>query len=179
MAERSRMNETALTDAGAAPWSLAQGRLENPEPSRTYWLATMRPDGAPHVMPVIGAWLDGAFYFVSREKTRKGRNLAGEPRCVVAVSSTTLPSLDLIIDGRAEQVTEETTLDRVTDVYRSKLGWPLECAVTMWSAQMHQPPDHPPTRCSGSRRRPPSACPASPAWTSWTLPTCLVQHAGT
>jgi nitroimidazol reductase NimA-like FMN-containing flavoprotein (pyridoxamine 5'-phosphate oxidase superfamily) len=126
MADRQRVNETALTDTGAAPWSLAQGRLENPEPSRTYWLATMRPDGAPHVMPVIGAWLDGAFYFVSREKTRKGRNLAGEPRCVVAVSSTTLPSLDLIIDGRAEQVTEETTLDRVTDVYRSKLGWPLE-----------------------------------------------------
>src|SRR5688572_17729954 len=114
MAEGLRIEETALTDAGAAPWSLAQERLEHPEHARTYWLATVRPDGAPHVMPLIGTWLDEAFYFVSSEKARKGRNLAGEPRCVVTGSSTTLPSLDLIIEGRAERVTDEATLNRVT-----------------------------------------------------------------
>jgi nitroimidazol reductase NimA-like FMN-containing flavoprotein (pyridoxamine 5'-phosphate oxidase superfamily) len=126
MADRSRITETALTDRGAAPWSLVQGRLETPEHGRTYWLATVRPDGAPHVMPLIGIWLDGAFYFVSGEKTRKGRDLAGEPRCVVAGSSTTLPSLDFILEGRAEPVTDEATLHRVTDAYGAKLEWPLE-----------------------------------------------------
>jgi hypothetical protein len=30
-------------------------------------LATVRPNGAPHVMPMIGAWLDDAFYLVSSE----------------------------------------------------------------------------------------------------------------
>lgn len=116
----------ALTDAGAAPWSLAEERLRNPEPARTYWLATVRLDGAPHVMPLIGIWLNGAFYFISGENTRKGQNLGREPRCVVAVSSTTLPSLDLIVEGRAERVTDEGTLQRVTAAYRTKLNWPLE-----------------------------------------------------
>ena len=29
--------------------------------SKTYWLATTRPDGRPHVMPVWGVWMDRAF----------------------------------------------------------------------------------------------------------------------
>jgi nitroimidazol reductase NimA-like FMN-containing flavoprotein (pyridoxamine 5'-phosphate oxidase superfamily) len=126
MADSTRMTQTALTDSGAAPWSLAEERLTNPERARTYWLATVLPDGAPHVMPLIGTWLDGAFYFVSGEETRKGRNLAHEPRCVIAGSSTALPSLDLIVEGIAERVTDEGTLRRVTDAYRTRLEWPLE-----------------------------------------------------
>lgn len=122
----SAITATALTDAGTAPWSLAEHRLTAPEPARTYWLATVGPDGAPHVMPLIAAWLDGALYFISGEKTRKGRNLTREPRCAVAVSSTTLPSLDLIVEGEAERVTDDDELRRVTEIYGTKLGWPLE-----------------------------------------------------
>jgi hypothetical protein len=77
-------------------------------------------------MPVIGMWLDDALYFITGESTRKGRNLSHEPRCVLAVSSTTLPSLDLIVEGAAERVTDEGTLRRVTNGFRTKLGWPLE-----------------------------------------------------
>jgi nitroimidazol reductase NimA-like FMN-containing flavoprotein (pyridoxamine 5'-phosphate oxidase superfamily) len=126
MAERLNRNGAALTESGTTPWSLAQERLENPEEARTYWLATVRPGGAPHVMPIIGAWLDDAFYFVSSEQSRKGRNLAREPRCVVTTSSTSLPSLDLIVEGRVERVTDPATMHRVTEVYRSTLRWPPE-----------------------------------------------------
>jgi nitroimidazol reductase NimA-like FMN-containing flavoprotein (pyridoxamine 5'-phosphate oxidase superfamily) len=126
MADKRGVTKTALTESGTAPWSLAEERLRDPEYARTYWLATVRPDGSPHVMPLIAIWLDDAFYFVSGERTRKSRNLAREARCVVAVSSTTLPSLDLIIEGRAERVTREDTLHRVTTAYRTRLEWPLE-----------------------------------------------------
>jgi nitroimidazol reductase NimA-like FMN-containing flavoprotein (pyridoxamine 5'-phosphate oxidase superfamily) len=44
-----------------------------------YWLATVRPDGRPHVMPLLRLSLDGAFYFITGESTRKGKNLAGDP----------------------------------------------------------------------------------------------------
>ena len=86
MAERTPVAETALTDDDAGPtsWAVAQERLDNPESARTYWLATARPDGRPHVMPVIGTWIDGAFYFITGDATRKGRNLAGDSRCVIA-----------------------------------------------------------------------------------------------
>ncbi|HET9601833.1 MAG TPA: pyridoxamine 5'-phosphate oxidase family protein [Acidimicrobiales bacterium] len=126
MATGTTTRATALTDRGAAPWSLAEERLRNPERPRTYWLATVGPDGAPHVMPLIAAWLDDALYFLSGEGTRKGRNLAHEARCVVATGSTTLPSLDLIIEGRAERITDQETLRRGVEAYGTKLEWPLE-----------------------------------------------------
>jgi nitroimidazol reductase NimA-like FMN-containing flavoprotein (pyridoxamine 5'-phosphate oxidase superfamily) len=124
MAIRTKMHATALTERGEAPWSLAEERLGNAEKPRTSWLATVQPDGSPHVMPLITAWLDGALYFLSGDETQKGRNLAHEPRCVVAMSSTTLPSLDLIVEGRAERITDEDHLRRVADHFGTNLEWP-------------------------------------------------------
>ena len=128
MAERTPVAEQPMTDGDAAvtSWEVARHRLENPERARTYWLATVRTDGRPPVMPLIGTWIDGGFYFISGDATRKGRNLAGDSRCVVTVSSTTLPSLDIIVEGDAEPVTDEATLVRVADAYRSTMEWPLE-----------------------------------------------------
>jgi hypothetical protein len=124
LAPTLRIDETALTDAGAAPWSLAEQRLANPERPRTSWLATVGADGAPHVMPLITAWFDGSLHFLSGEKTRKGRDLASEPRCVVAISSTALPSVDIVVEGKAERVVDDDELRRVVEVFRTKLDWP-------------------------------------------------------
>jgi len=38
---------------GLLPWSWAVERLSR---SRNYWLATIRPEGGPHVMPVWAVW---------------------------------------------------------------------------------------------------------------------------
>jgi hypothetical protein len=38
---------------GMLPWSFALERLVS---SHDYWLATVWPDGGPHIMPVWGAW---------------------------------------------------------------------------------------------------------------------------
>jgi hypothetical protein len=122
------MKATALTERGTAPWSLAEERLGNPERPRTYWLATVNPDGAPHLMPLIGMWLDGALLFLSGEGTQKGRNLAREPRCVIAVGTTTLPSLDLIMEGKAQRITDQDTLRQVVEAFGTKLEWPLEAS---------------------------------------------------
>ena len=126
MAVNAEINAHALTDRGAAAWEMAEKRLENPERPRTYWLATIRPEGGPHVMPIIGMWMEGAFYFVSGERTHKARNLAREPRCTVVTGTTTLPSLDLIVDGVAAVVTDEDKLRRVTAAFGTKMEWPLE-----------------------------------------------------
>jgi Pyridoxamine 5'-phosphate oxidase len=126
MAVTERIDAQALTDRGADPWATAEKRLENPERPRTYWLATVRGDGWPHVMPIIGLWMEQKFYFVSGERTRKARNLARDSRCVVVTGTTALPSLDLIVDGVAAIVTDEAKLRRVTEAFRSKMEWPLE-----------------------------------------------------
>ena len=54
-----------------------QSGLENPERERTYWLATVRPEGWPHVMPLLSLWLDDAVYFLNSETTRKAAMQVG------------------------------------------------------------------------------------------------------
>jgi hypothetical protein len=126
MAERTPLAaEPLVAGATPTPWAEARQRLETPEQDRTYWLATMRPDGRPHVMPILGLWLDGAFAFITGEGTRKGKNLAHNPECVLTTSSQTLPALDLIVEGRARRVSDEVGLRRVADAYRAMMRWPL------------------------------------------------------
>jgi nitroimidazol reductase NimA-like FMN-containing flavoprotein (pyridoxamine 5'-phosphate oxidase superfamily) len=111
--------------AETTPWELARTRLANPEESRTCWLATTRPDGRPHLMPVIAFWIDGALHFVAGEGTQKARNIAADDRCVIATGSTTLPSLDVVIEGRAEPLTDVDAVRHVAEILSAK-GWPLE-----------------------------------------------------
>ena len=70
----------ATDGRGLLPWEWAVERLTK---SRNYWVATTCPDGRPHCVPVWGIWLDDAFYFSSGAKSRKARNLAANPNCVV------------------------------------------------------------------------------------------------
>jgi hypothetical protein len=126
MADRLPRAEESLVDGPkpTTPWATADERLANPEKERTYWLATVRPDGRPHVMPIIALWMDGRLYFLAGEGTRKGKNLALESRCVIAGSSTKLPSLDIILEGDTRKVADETTVRRVVEAFGSKLEWP-------------------------------------------------------
>ena len=43
-------------------------------------LATIAPDGAPHVAPVSPAWLDGTIYVSSFSTSAKVRNIAANPQ---------------------------------------------------------------------------------------------------
>lgn len=43
--------------------------------AQNYWLATVRPDGRPHVVPRWGVWLDGRFFYDGSPTTRHVRNL--------------------------------------------------------------------------------------------------------
>jgi Pyridoxamine 5'-phosphate oxidase len=117
--------EPLIADLPATPWTTALQRLEKPERDRTYWLATVGSDDLPHVVPLLGLWLDDAFYFITGRQTRKGRNLARDPHCVLIAGSTTLPALDLSIEGEAVPVTDQATLQKVVDAYGETMKWPL------------------------------------------------------
>jgi nitroimidazol reductase NimA-like FMN-containing flavoprotein (pyridoxamine 5'-phosphate oxidase superfamily) len=86
----------------------------------TFWLATVRADRSPHLIPVWAVWVDGALYFSTSASSRKGRNLACDPRCVIAVGTA---GLDLVIEGAAAVVRDERLLDRVADALVAKYAW--------------------------------------------------------
>src|SRR5207302_9784686 len=88
------------------------------------WLATARPDGRPHVTPLIAVWLDGALYFSTGEGERKAQNLARNAHCAITTGCNTLnEGLDLVVEGDAGRVSDEATLRRVAERYAAKYGW--------------------------------------------------------
>jgi hypothetical protein len=102
-------------DAGSAPAADALN-------SRTTWLATVSEDGTPHVTAVGALWVDGAFWFQTGAGTRKGRNVARDPRCSVAVS---VRDADIVIEGDAERVTDPGAVVRIAKAWADQ-GWPAE-----------------------------------------------------
>jgi hypothetical protein len=98
-------------------WAETLARLE---PTSTYWLSTVRPEGGPHVVPVLAVWVDGALHFAASDITRKAKNLAADRRCVVAVPGD---GLDLVVEGEAVKERDEAILRRVADNYASNYEW--------------------------------------------------------
>jgi hypothetical protein len=125
--ERTPDRKQSLLGDGekTTPWSVARKRIANREEGQANWLATVRPDGRPHLMPLIAVWIDGAFHFLAGEGTRKARNLAADGRCVIGMSSFELPSIDIVVEGHAEPLADPDDVRRAADVFK-KTGWPLE-----------------------------------------------------
>ena len=121
------------------PWSRALGQLDAGV-GGTYWLATTRPDGRPHLTAVGGLWVDGKVYFTSGAGTRKSRNLADDPNCVVSVS---LKDLDLVIEGSAVKVTDEATLALIAKRYAAQ-GWPASVKDGAFTHEFSAPSAGPP-----------------------------------
>lgn len=113
-------------DATSTPWAEARERLEEAE---VYWLSTVRPDGRPHVTPLVSVWLDGALYFATGPSERKVKNLARNPRCVITTGRNVLEGLDLVIEGDAAVVSDGALLERVADRYASKYDTPFRFTV--------------------------------------------------
>jgi len=59
------------------------------------------------------------------EGSRKARNLAADGRCVIGTSSTRLPSVDLVVEGRAHPLTDLDAVRRTTE-FLGERNWPLE-----------------------------------------------------
>jgi hypothetical protein len=121
-----------LLDGGeTTPWEEARERLANPGPDEYShaWLATVRPDGRPHLMPLISFWIDGSLHFIVGEGTRKARNLAANAWCVVGTENRKIPSLDVVVEGRAEPLSDPDDVRRVAEAFSSQ-NWPLEARGT-------------------------------------------------
>ncbi len=123
------------------PWSRAEQQLEGAVGQNvTHFLATVRPDGRPHVAGVGALWVDGKFYFVSGARTRKSRNLAQRADCVISVK---LPELDLVVEGAAAKVTDGPTLERLAKLYDAQ-GWPATVEDGAFTAPYSAPSAGPP-----------------------------------
>jgi hypothetical protein len=106
---------------GLLPWAWARRRLAR---SHNYWLITVRPNRRPHAMPVWGIWVEDVFYFSTGRKSRKARNLARNPYCVVCNERA---DEAVIVEGVAREITNEALLGRLAAPYLAKYKpWKLD-----------------------------------------------------
>ncbi|MFI8516664.1 pyridoxamine 5'-phosphate oxidase family protein [Streptomyces sp. NPDC085481] len=112
--------------AQAEAWGRAVERLTAAE---VFWLTTVRPDGRPHVTPLIAVWHEDALHFCTGPDERKARNLEANRRVVLTTGTNTLgEGFDLVIEGEAVRVTDEAALRALVDAYVAKYGedWRFE-----------------------------------------------------
>lgn len=116
-------------DAEARPWSEAERRLEEAE---LFWISTVRPEGRPHVTPLVAVWHKGALYFTTGEEERKALNLAANPECVLTTGCNEWTSgFDVVVEGEARRIDDDARLAQIADAYREKYG-------TAWSFEVNE-----------------------------------------
>src|SRR5262245_46760740 len=88
----------------------------------TFWLATINPDGTPHVNGIGAEWAGGAVWCETGGHAREGRSLAGDPRCTVSIATE---QFDLVVEGEAEMITDPATVAKMAAVWAAG-GWPAK-----------------------------------------------------
>ena len=95
----ARLEARLAAGLGQAPGSGARTG------TRAGWPRSTRTK--PHVTGVGALWADGCWWFETGRSTRKGKNLARDPRCTLSVAAQ---EFDLVVAGAASLVTDAATV---------------------------------------------------------------------
>jgi nitroimidazol reductase NimA-like FMN-containing flavoprotein (pyridoxamine 5'-phosphate oxidase superfamily) len=112
-------------EAAATPWAKARRVLER---AGVFWVSTARPDGRPHVTPLVAVWLGGSLYFSTGPDEVKAKNLARNARCILTTGCNDFrKGLDVVVEGEAAVVTDEPLLRRLAGLWKRKYRfWDFE-----------------------------------------------------
>lgn len=105
-------------NATATSWDETRQVLESAE---IFWVSTVRPDGLPHVTPVVAVWQDGALHFCTGSTEQKAINLRHNPHVILMTGCNDWEhGLDVVIEGDAARVTDHDQLTRVAEAWTRK-----------------------------------------------------------
>ncbi|MFP5371057.1 MAG: pyridoxamine 5'-phosphate oxidase family protein [Actinomycetes bacterium] len=123
MAEAPRAEQMDLPAEYGKPTILLVSETVEPrlEQALHYWLATVRPDGRPHTVPLDGIWLAGRWYFGGSPLAVKHRNLAVNQHATLHLEDA---AAAVIVDGVCQWVTpDEHTAERLSTASKVKYGF--------------------------------------------------------
>jgi general stress protein 26 len=116
--------------ATAPPWEDIERILTD---AQLYWIITVRADGRPHAVPLVGVWHEGAFVFCTGGQEQKQRNLDDNPHVAVTTGTTGAigwaKGKDVVVEGDAVRVTSAETLQTLADAWFAKYGEDWKYAV--------------------------------------------------
>jgi hypothetical protein len=111
------------------PWESVERLLTD---AQLYWIITVRTDGRPHAVPLVGVWQDGAFCFCTGPAEQKQRNLDANRHVAVTTGSTGAAGWDsgedVVVEGTAVRVTDADELRGLAAAWYAKYGddWRFE-----------------------------------------------------
>lgn len=94
---------------------------ERLEREANIWLATTRPGGRPHLVPVWFVWLDEQIYILTTPTTVKAKNLLANPRASVALESGSQPVIAECIASKVEAPIS----NELAEAFRLKYDWDI------------------------------------------------------
>lgn len=101
-----------------APGSEIQEKLLE---KKVLWIASVRPDGRPHLVPVWFIWHADHFYFSTAPDSVKAHNMDANPQVAVALEDGTNP---VICEGEAHAVAMPVAAE-IADAFFRKYEWNL------------------------------------------------------
>ncbi|MET0417212.1 MAG: pyridoxamine 5'-phosphate oxidase family protein [Actinoplanes sp.] len=112
--------------ATARPWSDVDRALTE---AQIFWLSTVRRDGRPHVTPLPAVWTGGRLHFCTGAAEQKAVNLTHQAHCVLTTGTPHQhEGLDVVVEGAAARVTDQQRLERLAELWKTRLGWDFRAA---------------------------------------------------
>jgi len=116
--------ETELDARFSDPAAIATGwdtTLALLEAAELYWITTVRADGRPHVTPLVAVWLDDAIHFSTGPTEQKAVNLRSNAHVILVTGCNRWDAgVDIVVEGDAVQVTDESTLARLANKWATR-----------------------------------------------------------
>ncbi|MBI5879641.1 MAG: pyridoxamine 5'-phosphate oxidase family protein [Chloroflexi bacterium] len=87
---------------------------------RNIWLTSVRPGGAPHLVPIWFIAHDGRIYLCTAPDSVKVRNIRKNSRVSLALEDGSAP---VILEGTAQVLELDATPAMVIDQFKTKYDW--------------------------------------------------------
>ena len=94
------------------------------ETEKNIWVASVRPDGRPHLAPVWFAWHADKLYVCTEPGSVKARNISQNPRVALALEGGSHP---VICEGIAAPAPAPRSAEmaKVAAIFRAKYDWDI------------------------------------------------------
>lgn len=99
--------------------NVARSAAERVEKARNVWMATVRPDGRPHLVPVWYVVEAGRWYICTAPGSVKARNLNHNPQVALALEDGNDP---VIVEGEAQAVSPSPS---IVAKFKAKYDWDI------------------------------------------------------
>jgi hypothetical protein len=100
--------------------SLTPEQSSRLDKSEIIWLATVRPDGSPHLAPLWFVWWSDRVYVCTPAATLKSRNMLLNRKIALALEDGITP---VIIEGEARRL--DNIPQEVDDLFLRKYDWQI------------------------------------------------------